>query len=362
MIESVYIHIPFCNNICSYCDFCKLFYKEQLVDNYLISLKQEINNIYKGDRIKTIYIGGGTPSSLSIEQLTKLFDILKIFNLDKNYEFTIECNFDSVNIEKLNLFKNNGINRISFGLESTIKKNLKLLERDFSKDKVIYIINQCKTMNLNNINIDLMYAIPNENMEDLKNDIDFILSLDVPHISTYSLILEEHTKLFLSKTDYISEDLDFKMYDFICNKLKTKYIHYEISNFSKEGYESKHNLCYWMNREYYGFGLGASSYINSKRINNTRSITNYLKNKIIYNFEKLNISDKMSYEMILGLRTKKGINKKLFYNKYKHDIKDVFNINELIENKLLIDNGEQIYIPEDKWYISNEILINFIEE
>ncbi len=361
MIKSCYIHIPFCDNICSYCDFCKLFYNEKIVDNYLLHLEKEIKNIYKNDLLDTIYIGGGTPSSLNLKQLDKLFNILSILRKSDNIEYTIECNFDNISIEKLKLFKKYGINRLSFGLESTIKNNLDVLDRKISKTNVKKVIKECRTLGFNNINIDLIYAIPNETIKDLENDLDFVLSLNVEHISTYSLIIEEHTKLFINNVKYISEELDYKMYKLICDKL-SNYNHYEISNFAKNGYYSRHNMCYWRNNNYYGFGLGASSYILNRRINNTRSITKYLADKYILDYEKLNKSDIISYEMILGLRLIEGINKKSFLKKYNKDIYKLFNIKKLINDGLLIDNGTNIYIPLDKVYISNEILINFIKE
>lgn len=361
MINNCYIHIPFCKNICSYCDFCKLFYNEKLVDQYLEKLEKEISNIYRKEELKTIYIGGGTPSCLNMKQLNKLFSITKKLRVSKDVEFSIECNFDSINKEKLLLFKENGVNRLSFGLESTIDKNLKLLNREENCSRVQEIIFYCRELGFKNINIDLMYAIPDETIKDLERDLNFILSLNVEHISTYSLIIEEHTKLYINQIKTIKEELDYEMYKIICNKLKN-YHHYEISNFSKYGYESRHNMCYWKNKNYYGFGLGASSYIGNKRINNTRSITKYLQNKTILDMEILNKSDIMSYEMILGLRMLNGVNKESFYKKYNKDIYEVFDIKGLISKDLLIDDGINIYIPLDKMYISNEILVNFIKE
>ena len=294
----------------------------------------------------------------SIKKNVFYYKKLKISN---DVEFSIECNFDSIDKEKLMLFKENGVNRLSFGIESIIENNLKILDRKEKCEKVKEIISYCRELGFKNINIDLMYAIPDETIEDLKQDLDFILSLDVEHISTYSLIIEEHTKLYINGIKPIKEELDYEMYKVICKKLKN-YHHYEISNFSKNGYESRHNMCYWKNKNYYGFGLGASSYIENKRINNTRSITKYLQNKTILDMEILNKSDIMSYEMILGLRMLNGVNKESFYKKYNKDIYEVFDIKGLISKDLLIDDGINIYIPLDKMYISNEILVNFIKE
>ena len=195
MVKSCYIHIPFCKKICSYCDFCKIFYNEQLVDKYLISLEKEIDSLYKNEILDTIYIGGGTPSSLNLNQLEKLFSIIDKLNKSKTIEYTIECNFETMSKEKLELFKKYGINRLSFGIESINEDNQKLLERENKEEEITNIIKTAKSLGFNNINVDLMYALPNETLEVLNKDIDFVLSLDIEHISTYSLIIEEHTKL-----------------------------------------------------------------------------------------------------------------------------------------------------------------------
>lgn len=361
MPKSCYIHIPFCNNICSYCDFTKIYYKKGIVDEYLNSLEKEIENTYLDEELDTIYIGGGTPSSLSIQELDKLFNILNKLKKSKNIEYTIEGNFESTTKEKLNLYKKYGINRLSFGIESIDKNNLKLLERNINKNKVIEIINYSKKIGLRNINVDLIYAIPGETIATLKKDIDFILNLDVSHISTYSLIIEDHTKLKINKIKNISEDLDFAMYKIICNKLSSNhYIHYEISNFAKAGYSSKHNTCYWNNNEYYGFGLGASSYIGNVRSTNTKSINKYLNNDYSKFIEYLTKKDKEEYEVILNLRKREGINLQEFYNKYNTKLIDVYDYSSLVKDKLLILDEESLHISEDKWYISNEIIVRLL--
>ncbi len=362
MVKHTYIHIPFCKKICSYCDFCKLFYDKKQVSLYIKSLKKEINNIYKGEEQDTIYIGGGTPSSLDLEELKELFKVLNILKKSKDIEYTIECNFSTITYEKLCLFKEYGINRLSFGIESVNPKNLEILDRQENKNTIIKVLDMARNLGFNNINLDLMYAIPKESISDLEKDIDFILRLNPEHISTYSLIIEEHTKLYLNNTKKISEDLDLLMYNRICKRLKSNYNHYEISNFAKEGYESKHNTCYWKNKEYYGFGLGASSYLNDIRYTNTRSITKYLDNEYTYTKEILSKEDKMEYEMILGLRLLSGVSKEEFYNKYKVYINEYFDIDKLLDNKLLEESETNYYINEENLYISNEILLNFIKE
>lgn len=358
MINNIYIHIPFCSNICSYCDFPKIYKNDKIIDQYLDSLEQEIRKKYQNEKVETIYIGGGTPSSLNINQLNKLFNILKIIKKDNLKEFTIECNIEDINIEKLELFKKNDINRLSIGLQTTNKDNLKLMNRNYSVDIDEKINLACSYFT--NINIDLIYGL-DANFEILKRDLEYLVSKKINHISTYSLIIEKNTVFYNQNYKRIDENIDYKMYEYICSFLKKHgYIHYEISNFCKENYESKHNLCYWNNQNYYGFGLGSSGYINNIRYTNTRSINNYLDNKYIIYEETLTKKDTQEYEMILGLRKIKGVSKKEFYDKYQEEISKVFDIKNLIDNNLLKENDEYIYIPNDKLYVQNSILINFI--
>ena len=196
MIKSCYIHIPFCKKICSYCDFCKNYYNELVVDNYLDNLKKEISKNYKNEVLDTLYIGGGTPSSLSKNNLNKLIYILKTFKLNQDYEYTFECNYEDINEELLDLLKNNKVNRISIGIQTFNDKFSKVLNRDINKKEMIEKINLTKKY-FSNINIDLMYALPGESINDLKMDLEIIKKLDVTHISTYALIIEDHTNLKL---------------------------------------------------------------------------------------------------------------------------------------------------------------------
>lgn len=354
--KSIYIHIPFCKNICHYCDFCKMFYNEKMVDNYLKELEKEIKNNYKDEIIKTIYIGGGTPSCLNYNQLNKLFEIIEIIKKDNLIEFTFECNIEDINEKILKYLYKKGVNRLSIGIQSFNKNNLKYLGRNINTD----MINNIKlAKKYFNINIDLIYALKNQTITDLNKDLDIILNLDADHISTYSLIIEKNTKLYINNEENIDEELDFEMYQLIKNKLND-YHHYEISNFSKYGKESKHNLTYWNNNEYYGFGLGASGYLNNTRYENTRSINNYLKGNYRISSNKLSINEIIENEFILGLRKIDGINKQEFYNKYKININEIELIKSLINEERIIDDGNFVKINEQYIYISNEILMKFL--
>jgi len=356
LVKSCYIHIPFCKKICTYCDFCKFFYNEEWVSKYLLSLENEINSKYKGEILDTLYIGGGTPSSLDIKSLEDLLKISRIFKLNDNYEYTIEFNPEDINEDKLSLCKEYGVNRISIGIESFNKDNLKYLGRDYfdfkSKMKLV-------KKYFDNINVDLIYGLSIEDLDILNKDIDNILELDVPHISCYSLIIEDHTVLNNKGTKEISEDLDYDMYKLINSKLKD-YNHYEISNYAKEGYESKHNLTYWNNEEYYGFGVGAASYIGNKRILNSKDILSYMNKEYKTFEEELTLEDKISYELILGFRKIKGINVDKFYKKYNKDLLSLYNIKDLLEEKKLIIKEGYIFINDQYLYIENEILSNFV--
>jgi len=361
MIESCYIHIPFCSNICSYCDFSKLFYSSDLVDRYLIMLEKEMATLPLDHNYKTIYIGGGTPSSLSVLQLEYLFKIIDKIPVTDDYELTIECNVENVTKEKLILLKEHRVNRLSIGVESFNKKNLALLERNYTYTDVKNVINLAKKIGFSNINVDLIYALPSQSIDELEEDINELLNLGVTHISTYSLMIEPNTKLFINKTKEIDEELDYEMYNVICQKLENNgYEHYEISNFSLPGYQSKHNKTYWQNKKYYGFGLGASGYIENIRYTNHQNLNKYLENDFTKEIEKINSKKEIEYEMILGLRKLDGVSNKLFKEKYNKNIIDVFELNKLIEEKYLILENEYLKIPEDKIFLSNEILINFL--
>ena len=359
MTKSVYIHIPFCKNICSYCDFCKFIYNEKWVGAYLTGLNNEIKDRYMDDPIKTIYIGGGTPSALSIDELKRLFKIISVFNTNDLEEFTFECNLSDINEGLLEILKNNKVNRLSIGIQSFNKKNLEFMERNADFKDALKKVDLCHQYGFNNINLDLMYAIPGETLKDLKKDLNLFLKLNPTHISTYSLILEDHTKLSSKNVSYIEEELDYEMFKLISKKLNGAN-HYEISNFSIPGYESKHNLVYWNNEEYYGFGLGASGYIDDIRYQNTKNLKEYLLGNYVLEKEILGLKEKMDYEIMLGLRKLKGINILEFKNKYSKDIEEVYNLKPLLKSKDLIKKKGYIFINPQKIYIMNEILIKII--
>ena len=349
---SVYIHIPFCTSICTYCDFCKMLKNDKWIEAYLKELAVEIKNKYKGEKVKTLYIGGGTPSALSIKQLEKLFNIVKIFNLSKNAEITLESNSEDLTLAKLEFLKNK-INRLSIGVQTFDKKLLHLLGREVNIENILLAKKY-----FNNINIDLMYGFNEENEKILKNDLNMLLKLKIPHISTYSLILEKHTFLYI-KGYQLKETINFEQ---IINETLEKhgYEHYEISNYALKGFASKHNLTYWHNDHYYGFGLGASGYLENVRYENTKSINKYLKGQHLLNKHSLDLEEILENEFILGFRLISGINKKDLFKKYKFLPTNIPLVKDLLKQKLLLENETNIFINPRYLYLSNEILVKFV--
>ena len=356
---SIYIHVPFCTSICTYCDFCKMYYSKKFIEDYLNTLEKEIKERYQGEKVKTIFIGGGTPTSLDNTELTKLLEITKIFNREEKIEFTIESNVESLDEEKLETMIKYGVNRLSIGVQSFSKDILKILGRNHNKEDVYNKINLAKKY-FDNINIDLIYAVTND-ISIVKEDLKEFLKLDITHISTYSLIIEDKTILKINNHKNIDEDIDYQMYKLIENTLtQNGYIHYEVSNYAKKGYESKHNLVYWNNKEYYGFGLGSTSYINNIRRTNTKNLTKYLKSNYIDEEEYEDIDTRIENEIMLGLRKLEGINLDTFKEKYNIDLEDKYNIEKLLQDKYLIKENKYLKINKDYIYVSNEILLKIL--
>lgn len=378
-IESLYIHIPFCDHICIYCDFYKMIAKEDEKEKYLNYLIKELHikkDLLKD--IKTIYLGGGTPSNLSLTLLEKLFiEINNYIDVSHLEEFTIECNPIDINQNLIDMLKKYHINRVSLGVQSFNDRKLINLKRNHTKEIAINAIKKLQENKITNINCDFIYGLNLkdqfiDNIEIIKNDLDTAISLDIPHISAYTLIIEDKTilKKFINEKKYqeMDGDLEADIYDFINQYLKdNNYNHYEVSNYALNNYQSIHNLTYWNNDYYLGIGANASYYYDNTRFTNINNLKLYYQGidnlDLIYSFkEKLNKNDIMYEEVMLGLRKLKGINKNNFFNRFNCDIISVYkNISKLIDDKILIDDGENIFVSEDKIYILNEILREILE-
>ncbi len=362
----LYIHIPFCRRICNYCDFYKKVSSKQNQIKYVDYLIKDLMLNIKP--YKTIYIGGGTPSSLELPVLSKLLKkINELFNVSELEEFTIEVNPEDINVELIECLKKYNVNRVSIGIQTFHKRLCKYLGRFSDYDDIKTKISLLKEYGFHNINIDLMYGISNESIKELEEDIDMMISLDVSHISTYSLILEEKTILYHQFQKGLfslsNEDEERIMYDLIIEKLTNNgYLHYEISNFSKKMNESKHNIIYWSNEEYVGIGAGSSGYEDGYRYKNTTNLEDYYlgidnNHKVFEENECIDLDTKMWEEVMLGLRLVKGVSIESFRQKYKVSIFDVFpKIKKLIEQGFLEIVEGKLKITDNNFYISNAIL------
>lgn len=367
----LYIHIPFCNQICPYCDFYKMVVTNKTKEKVLNALCEEMKikklHNYSFD---CVYIGGGTPSSLDIKQLDFLLTQLKqLINLKSIKEFTIEVNPNDITIEFIKLCKKYHINRISIGVQTFQKRLQQIIKRPFNYDDLKSKIDMFRNNQINNINLDLIYAIPTQSFNELDSDLNLAIKLNPEHLSVYSLILEEHTEFYyqFSKGNLklIDEDLEASMYDHILTKLKmNNYEHYETSNFAKKGYQSKHNLIYWNCDEYIGIGPSAASYINNYRITNYANLEKYfksLKNEISLEKTFISKEESMKEFIMLGLRKVEGISQKMFFEKFQIDLKKQFPmIIELIREGSLLEENEFIKIKEDYFYISNYFIKKII--
>ena len=279
--RAAYVHIPFCTQICHYCDFSKVFIKNQPVDDYLRALLTEIR-AYEPGPVDTLYIGGGTPSALSAAQLEFLLEgLASIFDISQVQEWTLEANPGDLSQDKIEVMAKAGLNRISLGVQTFNDRELRQIGRMHQEKDIYENIDRLKAAGFHNISIDLIYALPNQTMEQVKTNVQKALALDIPHMSLYSLILENHTvfmnRMRRGQLNLPQEDLEVDMFHYIINSLKEAgYDHYEISNFCRPGYESRHNLMYWDNAEYYGLGAGASGYLNGVRYRNHGPIRHYL--------------------------------------------------------------------------------------
>jgi len=373
-ITNLYIHIPFCDHICSYCDFYKKVAKKEQINKYIIYLEKEL--ILKKEylnNINIIYIGGGTPSSIGLDNLNLLFNILKKYiNFNNLIEFSIECNPKDINYDLIQLFNKNKVNRISLGIQTLNNRKLKLLNRNHTKKDVLNCLKLLKKLEFNNINADLMYGLPNDSFYLIKKDLKTFKKYNLTHISCYSLILEEKTILYNKylKGDFklFDEDKEAVLYYKIQKYLnKNKYNQYELSNFCNDKYECLYNLNTWNNNHYLGIGTSASYYIDNKRYTNIKNTDKYfacLDNNYIEYFEEevLTNDDLMYEEIMLGLRKTQGINIKNFNKKYNCDIfKKYPNINYLINNKLITYKDNYFFIPNNKLYISNTIINKILD-
>ena len=383
----IYVHIPFCKQKCYYCDFKSYANKEELIEKYIKWLKYEIKEVGEGNKldyendldelvtVKTIYIGGGTPSYLDSKYIKEIIEeIRENFKLADKVEITIEVNPGTVNKTKLLDYINSGINRISIGLQSTDNELLKRLGRIHKYEDFLQTYNMAREVGFKNINVDLMLALPGQTIAKLEKGLKQVIDLQPEHISLYSLIIEDGTKIEkMLKNNEITlpdENIERKIYWETKKVLEEAgYIHYEISNFAKEGYKSEHNWNCWSQKEYMGFGVAAHSYTNDVRFSNIDSIEEYIENyeqgNVTDNFvfhEKQTQSSKMKEYMMLGLRKIEGISIQEFKNKFVGNPLYIYRkeLQKLVEEELIEIELDKIKLTKKGLDFANIVWEEFI--
>ena len=371
----IYIHIPFCMKKCYYCDFISFENKIEYVEEYIEEIVKELKqyNLKEYD-VTTIYIGGGTPSFINEKYIKRLLDELKNKLIEnktkfKDIEITIEINPGTITRKKLEQYKESGINRISIGLQSTNDELLKEIGRIHNYKQFLDTYQLIKEVGFENINIDLMIGLPNQTIKDIKQSLEEIIKLNPTHISTYSLIVEEKTKLEKliesGKLELPDEEEERQMYWYVKNTLELNgYNHYEISNFAKKGKESKHNLNCWEQKEYIGLGISAHSYLNGIRYSNSTSDEksgkwNYSDKKIE---ERQNLEDKKKEYMLLGLRKIEGVSIQKFKEKYVDNPIFLYRkeLEKLINEDLLEIDGDYIRLTDRGIDFANLVWEEFV--
>lgn len=371
---SIYIHIPFCESRCHYCDFCSSLLNRENVEKYFSYLEREIKlyeNFLRKKIIDTVFIGGGTPSSVDGKFIERIFKILSDFEFSEEPEISIESNPNSLTREKAETYFSSGINRISIGAQSFNDEILKKIGRIHKSEDIFRAVENARGAGFKNINLDLMLALPSQKFFDIEKSLEEIKRLKIPHISYYSLILEEGTRLYeahkKSPLDFPDEDEDRKMYHYVVDELEKIGLHqYEISNFSKKGYECRHNLTYWKLKDYLSFGLSASSNIKNLRYRNFSDFKNYYetldkREKPIEFSETLNKADRTNEFIMMGLRLRSGIDLGEFKERFEEDFVKTYEseIGKNIRLELIEVKENKIYLTERGRDLSNQVELDF---
>ena len=363
MMKSLYLHVPFCNHICAYCDFMRCGYYKPLADQWLQAITKEIAE-KQIQEVETIYIGGGTPSSLSVEQVEHLLCLLDPYRAHVQ-EYTIEVNADSFIDEKIAIFQKHGVNRISLGAQTFQTELLKTIQRVADHAMIEDCILRLHKAGIKNISLDLMYGLPGQTMDLWKEDLRQAIALPIQHISLYALTIEENSAFGRAGIQPCDEDIEAQFYEEAITYLKKHgFEHYEISNFAKSGLQAKHNMSYWHYDDFYGIGCGASGKEDHVRYDNTRNLHTYITQGPSATKILLNTTDEMFEMMMMGLRVQEGVSDILFQKRFKCSLFLVFRL--AIEKHLQLSN---LRIKEDRIQTTYEgslhlhdILLDFLPE
>ena len=359
MVKHLYLHVPFCKSICAYCDFCHWPYQITKVDEWLDELALEMNSYQINEELKTIYIGGGTPTSLNLQQLERLLSLIKPYSLNVE-EYTIEVNPETIDEMKVDLLKKYGINRISMGLQAVQDDLLKMMNRHHNLNDVKKAIDIFHRKGIHNISLDLMYSLPHQSIDNFKESLEVACSLDVNHLSLYSLVVEDNTLFAKKGYQSLEDDIEADMYELAVSYLSSQgFEQYEISNFAKDKHYSSHNLAYWSYNDFYGISLGASGKIGDCRYDNTRNLKDYLNHQYRQNEIYLSLEDMMFEEIMMSFRTIFGLDLKRFEKRYKRSFFEVCKkpYEQHREDFIFSDNTLRVKNLE----LLNSLLVDFMD-
>lgn len=361
MIKSMYVHVPFCNRICAYCDFTRVKHHPIVVQNWLYKIKQEIQEI-ETTKLDTLYLGGGTPTALDEQELEQLLCALDCFEVAK--EYTIEVNPESLSLAKVQSLAKHKINRISMGVQSFQPHLLKIMNRVHTTEQVQQCLQWFKQVGIMNCSIDLMYGLPNQTMESWKRDLQKAVQLPIQHISLYSLTIEEHSVFGRKHVQPMDDDLEFQMYEYAIDFLNEHgFEQYEVSNFAKKGYESKHNLTYWHYEDFYGVGLGASGKIGNQRYTHSSNFQDYLTEHETMETVLLEKQELHFEAIMMGLRVLQGIDLVDYQRKYDCDLLDEYKeaVDKNIRKGYLECSDGFLRVTRQGMYLLHEVLLEFMD-
>lgn len=377
MVKGMYIHIPFCHQICFYCDFNKVFFKDQPVDAYIESIGKELA-LWKQEGaleepLKTVFLGGGTPTALTPAQLERLLELIHQYvPMAKNVEWSSEANPDELTRDKMEVLYKGGVNRLSMGVQTFDQDLLKRLGRTHANEDVLRAVETAREIGFSNISFDLMYGLPGQTMAQWDETLERAFAFDMPHFSAYSLIIEPKTVFYnlmvKGKLNTVTEDLEGDMYERLMDEMAKQGLHqYEISNFAKPGHESRHNLLYWDNEEYIGVGAGAHGYVNGVRYSNHGPLKKYMEplesgERPVLDSTQVSIKAQMEEEMFLGLRKTTGVDIAHFQEKFGAPLEKVYGEilrNEKAKGNLAVEQG-RVKLTHKGRFVGNEVFEQFL--
>ncbi|MFS0575277.1 radical SAM family heme chaperone HemW [Sporosarcina sp. 179-K 3D1 HS] len=376
-MRGIYIHIPFCHQICHYCDFNKVFFKNQPVDAYIESIGKELAILHAEGisfkEVETVFLGGGTPTSLSEAQLDRLLEIIHQYvQVSALKEFTTEANPDELTPGKLAVLRNGGVNRLSIGVQSFDPDLLVKIGRTHGPDDAVRVIGDARKAGFDNISVDLIYGLPGQTIKQWQHTLEQTAALELPHTSGYSLIVEPKTVFYnlmnKGKLPLPGEDTEAQMFEVLIDSMeKHNRKQYEVSNFAIPGFESIHNLIYWENENYAGIGAGAHGYVKGRRYSNIGPLTKYMQEisegkRPLQQEHEVTEAERMEEEMFLGLRKMDGVSNSAFHQRFGRSLEDIYGtkLEMLMADGLIEQQGDHVKLTKKGIFRGNEVFQQFL--